>query len=183
MKIYDCALFSLSLSLFACSSPHKIDTSIIEYIPNNLGCPGDVHSNTTAAGGEVFVTGGQSEIIATFFNGSAGYNSSLYLHQPSEIFLGQQNHTLDGTQTSLGSFPKGQKLVFSLYVPEIDRTWFSGPEENNSDGIIHARIIQADTNLWYGGFEDLELGGDSDFDDVCFSIQGEISTEEASLPD
>jgi hypothetical protein len=167
-------------SSFSCTSPNKIDTSYIEHPYQNIGCPGDVNNNTDAAGGEVYVIGGQN-IVATFFNGSAGYNSSLYLNQPTEIFIGQQNHTPDGTQTSLGTFPKGQKLVFSLYVPESNHTWYSGPASGNSDGIIHARIIEADTNLWYGGFEDLESGGDNDFDDVCFTIEGEISTEEPNL--
>ena len=166
----------LSLTLFSCTSYSKFDTSQTEYPYQNTGCPNDVHNNLTAAGGEVFVTGGQ-EIIATFFNGSAGYNSELFLHQPTEIFIGQQNHTPDGTQTSLGIFSKGQKLIFSLYVPETDHTFYSGPASSNPDGIVHARIVEADTNLWYGGFEDLEYGGDSDFDDVCFIIEGEISAE------
>ena len=168
--------FILSLTLFSCTPPSKFDTSQTEYSYHNLGCPNDVHNNLDAAGGEVFVTGGQ-EIIATFFNGSAAYNSELFLHQPTEIFIGQQNHTLDGTQTSLGFFPKGQKLVFSLYVPETEHTFYSGPASANPDDIVHARIVEADTNIWYGGFEDLEYGGDSDFDDVCFVIEGEISTE------
>lgn len=168
-----------SLVLFSCTFPSKFDTSQIEHSYQNTGCPSDVHNNLTAAGGEVFVTGGQ-EIIATFFNGSAAYNSELFLHQPNEIFIGQQNHTPDGTQTSLGIFPEGQKLTFALYVPETDHTFYSGPEEANPDGIVHARIIEADANLWYGGFEDLEYGGDSDFDDVCFAIEGEISAENTS---
>ena len=169
----------LSLTLFSCTSSSKLDTSQIEHSYQNTGCPNDVHNNLTVAGGEVFVAGGQ-EITATFFNGSAAYNSELFLYQPTEIFIGQQNHTPDGTQTALGIFPKGQKLIFSLYVPETDHTFYSGPASSNPDGIVHARIIEADTNLWYGGFEDLEYGGDSDFDDVCFIIEGEISAENTS---
>ena len=97
----------------------QFDTSKTEYSYHNLGCPNDVHNNLDAAGGEVFVTGGQ-EIIATFFNGSAAYNSELFLHQPTEMFfIGQQNHTLDGTQTSLGFFPKGQNLSFpSMFLKQ-----------------------------------------------------------------
>ena len=79
----------------------------------------------------------------------------------------------------MGIFPKGQKLVFSLYVPETEHTFYSGPATDNPDGIVHARIIEADT-IWYGGFEDLEYGGDGDFDDVCFTIEGEISAESTS---
>lgn len=171
--------FILYLALFSCTPSSKFDTSNTELSYQNLGCPNDVHNNLQTAGGEVFVTGGQ-EIVATFFNGSAAYNSELFLHQPIEIFIGQQNHTLDGTQTSLGFFPKWQKLVFALYVPETEHTFYSGPATDNPDGIVHARIVKADTNLWYGGFEDLEYGGDSDFDDVCFVIEGEISTEDTS---
>ena len=172
--------FLFIFCLCSCEPPDKnrnaIDSS--EPYPNtyNIGCPGDVHNNTTAAGGEVYVTGGQ-EIIATFYNGSASYNSNLFLENPTQIFIGQQNNTPDGTQTSLGFFGKGQKLVFSLQVPESGHTWYSGEASSNIDGIIHARIIQVDSNLWFGGFEDLESGGDNDFDDVCFTIQGNVALE------
>ena len=77
----------LSLTLFSCTSSSKLDTSQIEHSYQNTGCPNDVHNNLTVAGGEVFVAGGQ-EITATFFNGSAAYNSELFLYQPTEIFIG-----------------------------------------------------------------------------------------------
>ena len=114
--------------------PKQIDTSKTEYSYHNLGCPNDVHINLDAAGGEVFVTGGQE--IVFFFNGSAAYNSELFLHQPTK-FIGQQNHTLDGTQTSLGFFPKVKTCLF-LYVPETEHTFYSGPASANPDDIVHA---------------------------------------------
>ena len=167
--------FILSLTLFSCTPPSKSDTSQTEYSYQNLGCPNDVHNNLDAAGGEVFVTGGQ-EIIAIFFNGSAAYNSELFLHQPTEILLGNKiTHSME--HKPHWDFSQKVKLVFSLYVPETEHTFYSGPASANPDDIVHARIVEADTNIWYGGFEDLEYGGDSDFDDVCFVIEGEISTE------
>ena len=173
---YPSVLFCFFL---ACDPTEKNTAQWDEVLPEDasFGCPGDVQDNVTAAGGEVYVYGNQ-EIIATFYNGSADYHSRLSLVSPDEVFIGQQNNTPDGTEVSLGTFTKGQKLIFSLAVPDTGATWYSGPASENTDGFVHARIVQAETQLWYGGFEDLVFAGDKDYNDVCFSIRGDVSLQD-----
>jgi hypothetical protein len=146
-------------------------------IQNTFSCPGDVNDDASANGGEVFVAS-PMEITATFMGGNAGYSGELFLHSPGEVFIGQNHVTPSGTSVVLGSFGKGQMLVFRLYIPDTGDTWYSGPATDNSDGEFHARIVQANSGLWYGGFEDMANIGDSDFEDVCFTISGDLSLDE-----
>jgi hypothetical protein len=165
------------LNAFACDPFGTKLPSLADTSSNiDIQCPGDVSSNSTAAGGEVFVLG-EMEISATFYGGSANYVSDLSLYSPTSVPIGTTGVTPYGHSVVLGTFTKGEKLVFKLYVHETADTWYSGSDIENSDGHIHARILQAEPGLWYGGFEDLTNIGDSDFNDICFSISGELSLE------
>ncbi len=166
-------LILTSFALLGCEPPNKSSDPVDE-TPPSINCPGDVSDNLTAAGKEIYVAG-ETEIIATFSGGDAHYSSILSLFDPADVEIGQVNVTPSGETVSLGTFNKGAKLIFSLDVPETEEVWYSGPAEENEDNEIHARIVQAESGLWYGGFEDQAFTGDSDFNDVCFTISGDFT--------
>lgn len=144
------------------------------YAEDEVGCPGSVSGDTTAAGGQVFVEGaGEVEVSAVFNGGHADLSSALSLSAPRVVPIGTLHVTAEGTEVALGAFAPGEELWFTIVTPSGD-TWSSGPASRNSDGRIHARVVQAADGVWYGGFEDLPNTGDSDYNDVCFSILGAL---------
>lgn len=134
-------------------------------------CPGSVSTDASAAGERVVSAGGS--VTARFNGGAADYSSVLALSAPSRVSIGTLHTTRPGTEVSLGEFDADVELVFELAVPD-GAVWWSGPGERNADGLAHARIVEASEGVWYGGFEDLANTGDSDFNDVCFTIIGDV---------
>mgnify|MGYP006928172477 CR=1 FL=1 len=160
------------LLLLGCPGGEKVDTGWETAAPL-WGCPGDVSDDTSAAGGQVYALEGES-VTATFNGGSASYTSRLSLMSPSSVAIGTLGQTAVGSSVELGTFAEGEELVFLLEVLDTGDSWQSGPASRNSDGFIHARVVQAADGLWYGGFEDLPNVGDSDYNDVCFQLEGDI---------
>lgn len=179
----------LALALVACYKEIGDDEDSVPYPdtgwPPEEGCPGSVSDDESAAGGQLFVGAdanlvGPVEVRAIFNGGTAYYSNVLRLSAPDTVEIGQLHATAPGTEVLLGSFDPGEELVLTLRVPETGDTWTSGPAERNPDGLAHARIVQAGDGTWYGGFEDLYGVGDSDYNDTCFSLLGDLRIE---LPD
>ena len=127
--------------LVGCSDTEKQQASVDTGFIQPLRCPEDVPHNI-AAGGAVYVAD-TIELTATFHGGNAAHSSILSMSHPDEIHIGQLHTTAEGESVSLGTFGKGQELIFSLEVPQADKLWYSGDPARNSDGLGHARIVQA----------------------------------------
>lgn len=123
-------------------------------------------------GGSTFVAQ-TGEVIATFVGSNAAYTSVLFLETPGnavgEIF---NNHSsLAGSSRSLGTFVAGTELIFRIHVLDTNGTYFSGANTLNSDNTAHAIVdFGFGANQTLVGFEDLDGGGDRDYNDLQVSF-------------
>ena len=109
-----------------------------------------------------------------FMNGTAGYTSELWLHQPFELYLATGNQTPVGTTVDLQAAPAGSELKFRIDVLSTGDTFYSGLASQNPDGRIHVAVTYLGECRWHIGFEDQFGGGDQDFDDINLVITGNL---------
>ena len=57
-----------------------------------------------------------------------------------------------------------------------------GPSSRNPDGIVHAGVDNLGGGIFAVGFEDLDGGGDFDYDDNVFSFTGAVIADPHSTP-
>ena len=100
---------------------------------------------------------------------TTSYNNAVGLWSPSKITWGYRKSIPTGTQLNLGQFNSGAELEFYLTNPS-GLTFHTGPASRNPDGIIHANVVSNGANSWTVGFEDITGGGDSDYNDVSFTV-------------
>lgn len=113
--------------------------------------------------------GSTGEVILTFLSSEANFTSNLFLEgRVGSIFNNQT--AVEGTQYSLGNFDAGSTLSFNVFVEETGASFFNGLASRNSDNVIHAAYSNAVGNTITIGFEDLFGGGDSDYNDIVFSL-------------
>lgn len=130
----------------------------------------DTLLDTEILGGRFFVAN-DGDVTAIFLGSDASYFNTLYLSTPSAITIFDRDYT--GSGISLGSYDAGTELVFSLYVANTGKTFFTGNGSNNPDGLAHALAVTSlvgEDYLTKVGFEDLYGGGDKDYNDFRFSL-------------
>jgi hypothetical protein len=121
-------------------------------------------------GGKILTTAGGNVTITIL------PSTSLFVNPISLVSPGPS--TLIGTDDEfgkivvLGPFAAGNELLFSIDSPE--GTFFTGPAFRNPDGLAHAVVDFTAPGVAIVGFEDLVGGGDLDFDDAVFRIEGAI---------
>ncbi len=109
---------------------------------------------------------------STFCGGTAGYSSDAWLEDgATDVYLGTGNVTSSGYTVDLGAFTAGEELIFYIYVRNTGYTYYTGPGERNPDGIVHAAVTDLGDGQFHIGFEDLDGGGDMDYDDINIVIQ------------
>lgn len=113
--------------------------------------------------------GTTGEVILTFLSSEASFSNNLFLEGGSGTILNNQAATA-GAQYSLGSFEAGSTLSFGLVVENLGVTFFNGLASRNPDNVIHAAYSNVVDNTITIGFEDLFGGGDSDYNDLVFSL-------------
>lgn len=109
------------------------------------------------------------EVLLTFLSGEADFTSNLFLEGRADSILNNQT-AVAGSQFSLGNFDAGSTLSFSIFVEEIGATFFNGLASRNFDNVVHAAYSSVVGNTITIGFEDLFGGGDSDYNDLVFSL-------------
>ena len=137
---------------------------------------------TSILGGSLIVQN-TGEVFATFQGSSAGYSSTLFLHNTGQSLFNNHSSSV-GTTISLGTFEAGTELVFGINVQNTGQTFFTGGGFRNGDGLAHAMIN--DTFGQEGealvSFEDLLGGGDRDYNDLEFAFSN-VAGEEARNTD
>lgn len=131
-----------------------------------------------ASGQSLIAQGG--EVTVTFLGPtSAGYSEDLFVASPANGFghFFNNHSTPNGTVLSLGVWPAGTELIFGLDVHDTGDQWFTGPATRNSDGFVHAYMVdnyQGLPNTTYVGFEDLNgtTGADWNYVDEVFAFTG-----------
>lgn len=119
-------------------------------------------------GGE-FVASDESVTI-TCLKKDAAYKSMLFIEvDGTEQFLFWSRQT--GRVKTIRVNP-GSQIVFKLFVENTGEIFFSGDMSRNPDGIEHVESVHLGGNSYQFGFEDQLNGGDFDFNDCMFQIDG-----------
>jgi len=131
-------------------------------------------------GQQIYYEGGN--VTVTVLPYSAAYTSNLYLFSaPSPVFIANSSNVghvvaLGNLETLYGIRP-GDELIFGIRVLNTGNTFLMGPGGRNADGLAHASVDYAEgttSDFATLGFEDLLGGGDLDFNDAFFQLEGGI---------
>ena len=131
---------------------------------------------STLPGTSLWATG--DPVLVRFVGSDAGYTSELFLFVEGEqqtILNGRTSAA--GLQTALSqALARGDEVVLGIYVQNTGQMYYTGLGRN-VDGVQHARFWTAEDGSIRVGFEDLEGGGDMDYNDLIFEISG-VSTSQ-----
>lgn len=121
-----------------------------------------------ALGDTLIATGGN--VVIRFEGSDAGYDSLISVNGGAQIFA---NHsTAVGTTLDLGTFAAGTPLDIVLHVVTTGDVFHTGSGAGNADGLAHANVVYdfQETGRTWIGFEDINGGGDRDYNDHQFSF-------------
>lgn len=144
---------ALAISL---SAPMLV--SATESVPFNLSPNGD----------NLYVAS-TGDVVLTFLSKDADYLNDLFLAGIATPILNNQS-AVSGAQFNLGTFQAGTQLNFSVFVHNTNNTFYNGAASLNPDNQIHAAYSSVIGNSVTIGFEDLFAGGDTDYNDLVFSL-------------
>ncbi|SRR6266496_5622630 len=136
---------------------------------------------TPVIGQQLYYEGGN--VAVTVLPYSAAYTSNLYLFSTGggPVFIANSSQV--GTVVNLGNLATlygihaGDELIFGVLVLNTGDTFVMGPGSRNLDGIEHVSVDYAEgssSDLATLGFEDLFGGGDFDYNDAIFKLEGGI---------
>jgi hypothetical protein len=123
-----------------------------------------------------------------FFGSDAGYTNDLFwicnLSSSCEQFLFENhNAAVVGNEIKINtSFAVGEEVIFKLFVKSTGETFYTGAGSRNPDGVAHfatQAYTDVTANATYGvlgGFEDLNGGGDRDYNDLMFEFSNVTTT-------
>lgn len=117
-------------------------------------------------------------VTVTFVGSDTSYTDELWIHSPVTQHLFDAWTATPGASTQLGPYDAGTELIFAAFVHNTGNTWFTGPASRNGDGVVHGATTYEGNCSWIVGFEDLPGGGDLDFNDVIFRVQGPLRQED-----
>ncbi|MEB3355762.1 MAG: DUF4114 domain-containing protein [Synechococcales bacterium] len=140
---------------------------------------------------------GVNDVEVFFINEGAGYHNKFFFStdngetlttifenasSPHSILANGGPLAL-GEGRNLGSFSGNTVLSFLLKNP--NNNIYGADPTKNQDGLQHVTAFKAD-GFMILGFEDLDGGGDRDYNDVVVAIRGLVDTQEepaASVPE
>ncbi len=126
----------------------------------------------------VVADGSSQPVTVTFVGSDSGYDDELWIHSPVSEHLFDAWSETPGATALLGPYAAGTELLFAAFVHNTGDTWFTGPSSRNGDGVVHGATTYEGNCSWIVGFEDLPGGGDLDFNDVIFRVQGPLRQED-----
>ena len=139
-------------------------------------------------GQQLFYEGGN--VTVTVLPYDAAYTSNLYLYSTGGPVL-IANSSQIGTVVGLGNlatlygFQPGDELIFGILVLNTGDSFVMGPGSRNLDGIAHVSVDYAEgssSDLATLRFEDLFGGGDFDYNDASFLVEGGIGLARVPEP-
>ena len=116
-------------------------------------------------------------ITVTLTLSDTSYDDRLLLDAPDVVELIESWSSPIGTTVEVGPYPVATELVFAIDVLNTGYHWQSGPSTRNADGVAHVAVTYEGDCSWLLGFEDLYGGGDLDYNDVVFRIEGLLIEE------
>jgi hypothetical protein len=141
------------------------------------------HATATAApilGQQIYYEGGDVQVTVLPY--SAAYTSQLILFStPSPLVIANSSQVGQvvnlGNLAALYGITPGSELIFGILVLNTGDTFKMGPGGRNPDGVEHVMVDYSEgVNEDYAllGFEDLFGGGDQDYNDAIFQLEGGI---------
>jgi hypothetical protein len=139
--------------------------------PDGCFAPDFGYASSPAA--RLVTTDGATPVVVTLVLSDTAYQDSLVLDEPGPPTpLMDAWSTSVGSAVSVGPYAVGTELVFGIDVQNTGDHWQSGPASRNADGVAHVAVTYEGACSWLIGFEDLYGGGDLDYNDVVFRVQG-----------
>ena len=123
-------------------------------------------ADITILGGKLYAAD-TGMVTVTFLGSDAGYTDILLFN---ELPLFNGHATAVDTTINLGIFTAGTELQFRLNVNDTGNSFFTGPPSSNFDGVFHASAVLDSHKSAIVGFEDLQGGGDQDYNDLQFRV-------------
>jgi uncharacterized protein DUF4114/PEP-CTERM motif-containing protein len=142
------------------------------------------HATATAApilGQQIYYEGGDVQVTVLPY--SAAYTSQLILFStPSPLVIANSSQVGQvvnlGDLAALYGITPGSELIFGILVLNTGNTFKMGPGGRNLDGVEHVTVDYAEDasgeDIALLGFEDLFGGGDQDYNDANFQLEGGI---------
>ena len=145
------------------------------FLNDGLQYPNPYPSPGTEAPAQSVIVATTGDVIVTYNGAGGAIPAQLYLYDPVNGFgiIFDNQTSFEGDTFNLGSFAVGTELIFELYVANGPGYNFqTGSGNRNFEGLVHAYVTQ-DYPLageTWAGFEDLDGGGDFDYDDFTFYV-------------
>jgi hypothetical protein len=143
---------------------------------------------TPVIGQQLYYEGGN--VAVTVLPYSAAYTSNLYLYSSGgPVFIANSSQV--GTFVNLGNLATaygihaGDELIFGILVLNTGNSFLMGPGSRNLDGIAHASVDYVEgssSDRAILSFEDLFGGGDFDYNDAIFKVEGGIGLRRVPEP-
>lgn len=134
-----------------------------------LGASLTAQAAVTIVGGKIVVKDA-GQVSATFLGSDAGYNDVIFFENGNSTKLFSGHSTAVGTTVDLGSFAAGTVLNFRMHVDNTGNDFYMGSPSANFDNVFHAAVTLDNHGSAVVGFEDLQGGGDRDYNDIQFRI-------------
>ena len=134
-----------------------------------LGATLTAQADVNIVGGKIVVKD-TGTVSATFMGSDAGYNDVIYFENGGSTKLFSGHSTPVGTTIDLGTFAAGTVLNFRMHVDNTGNDFYMGAPSANFDNVFHAAVTLDNHGSAIVGFEDLEGGGDRDYNDIQFKI-------------
>jgi len=108
-------------------------------------------------------------VSITCLGKEASFDHELYFENENRRICNSQE---TNTTVNLGIFNESEVLTFRLDVTNTGDSFYTGNASMNPDNIVHAKSYINKVGKIYLGFEDLYNGGDMDFNDCLFLVEG-----------
>lgn len=119
-----------------------------------------------------------SRITFTFLSSSTDYDDELWMDGPETTLIARGWTDPPGTTWSVGPYAAGTEIVLGLQVMDTGDHWQSGPGSRNADGVVHGAATYEGGCAWVFGFEDLNGGGDLDYNDIIMRVEGMLMQQD-----
>ena len=122
----------------------------------------------------LFVTDSTALLTATLEGEDSSYDNEMWVDAPESRFLFRAWADGNGANHTIGPYADGSELILGIAVTNTGHHWQMGPASRNSDNVVHVSVTYEGACTWRIGFEDLEGGGDQDYNDAVMRISGPL---------
>jgi Domain of unknown function (DUF4114) len=134
--------------------------------------PEDGYDENPAA--RLFVSDSTALFTATLEGEDSDYDNEMWVDSPESRFLFRAWADGNGAVRTIGPYVDASELILGIEVTNTGHHWQMGPATRNTDSVVHVSVTYEGGCTWRIGFEDLEGGGDQDYNDAVMRISGPL---------